>query len=233
MEKGQIAIQAMARREELAGIVLDEGVVEKLLILAARPEMSDSMATVKALVTEHEELAARYLEKNHEVVFERMMDVVHCGAYLTQRLFLNFLGKMLLQKSNFKVMVKYVAESKHLQSAMTLLKSESAAICFEAFHIFKIFVANPKKSRNVHVILYQNKRKLIAFFGQFLAEKAANDDAFKHERESVVKYIADLAAPPAEKEKADRSTDDAVDTASAKVEVEVEVQSEVEAKVDG
>lgn len=95
-----------------------------------------------------------------------------------------------------QVMVQYVATKEHLQSAMVLMKNESAAICHEAFHIFKIFVANPKKSRNVHVILYQNKQKLIAFFEQFLSQKAADDEEFKNERKKVVQYIVDLEAPP-------------------------------------
>ena len=97
-------------------------------------------------------------------------------------------------------MLKYVAEKKHLQSMMTLMKSESPAIRLESFHIFKIFVANPKKSRDVHVILYRNKEKLIAFLGGFLSGKTESDEAFKTELERVTKYIEDLAAPPTEEQ---------------------------------
>ena len=76
----------------------------------------------------HEEVAKEYLEENYNVVFDGFMQVIDCEVYVTQRQFLNLLGRLLLEKMNFKVMVKYVAEKKHLQQIMTLMKCNSAAI---------------------------------------------------------------------------------------------------------
>ena len=122
MEKGQYALQAMAEREELATMLLNQvrvqrevvhvdgetvmesrQVIEELLIKAGRPEICDSLTTIKALLTTHKQLAAEYLAKNHEVFFKRMMDVIHCGVYVTQRQFLRLLSDLLLDKTDFQV----------------------------------------------------------------------------------------------------------------------------------
>jgi len=45
---------------------------------------------------------------------------------------------MLLDRSNVKVMVKFVSEVPHLMQMMMLLKDQSRSIQFEAFHVFKV-----------------------------------------------------------------------------------------------
>jgi calcium binding protein 39 len=45
---------------------------------------------------------------------------------------------MLLDRSNVKVMVKFVYEVPHLRQMMMLLKDQSRSIQFEAFHVFKV-----------------------------------------------------------------------------------------------
>ena len=52
------------------------------------------------------------------------------------------------------------------------------AIGFEAFHIFKIFVANPNKSDDVKNILIRNADKLCSFLGDFHKDKDT-DENFK------------------------------------------------------
>ena len=42
-------------------------------------------------------------------------------------------------------MMLYIAEPRNLKTVMTLLVDPSQAIGYEAFHVFKIFVANPSK----------------------------------------------------------------------------------------
>ena len=49
------------------------------------------------------------------------------------------LGEMLLDRSNVKVMVKFVSEVPHLMQMMMLLKDQSRSIQFEAFHVFKVW----------------------------------------------------------------------------------------------
>lgn len=54
---------------------------------------------------------------------------------------------------------------------MNLLRDTSANIQFEAFHVFKVFVANPKKPEAISQILLNNREKLIAYLKNFQNSK--------------------------------------------------------------
>ena len=53
-----------------------------------------------------------------------------------------------------------------------------------AFHVFKVFVANPKKPSEICNILYKNKVKLIPFLEAFQTEKG--DEQFNDEKKLLV-----------------------------------------------
>merc|ERR1719219_87563 len=75
---------------------------------------------------------------------------------------------------------------------MTLLCDTSEAIEFEAFHIFKIFVANPNKSEKVLKLLLRNKEQLIKFLKEFKVTQRLDDEQFNEERTYIIKQIKDL-----------------------------------------
>jgi len=64
-------------------------------------------------------------------------------------------------------MKKYVESSDNLKIMMNLLRDKSRNIQFESFHVFKVFVANPHKTKPVHDILLKNKEKLMTFLSNF------------------------------------------------------------------
>lgn len=51
---------------------------------------------------------------------------------------MQLLGELLLERSNLKVMVRYVADEANLKLMMNLLRDSSRSIQFEAFHVFKV-----------------------------------------------------------------------------------------------
>lgn len=59
----------------------------------------------------------------------------------------------------------------NLKMMMNLLRDKSANIQFEAFHVFKVFVANPKKPDDIRQILLANKEKLITYLQNFHSDK--------------------------------------------------------------
>ncbi len=69
-------------------------------------------------------------------------------------------------------MTKYIANSDNLKLMMNLLRDESRSIQFEAFHVFKVFVANPKKAKPITDILLKNQEKLVNFLGKFHNDRA-------------------------------------------------------------
>ena len=58
---------------------------------------------------------------------------------------------------------------------MNLLRDKSKNIQFEAFHVFKVFVANPNKTAPVKDILVKNKDKLVKFLSDFCVERVDDE----------------------------------------------------------
>lgn len=57
---------------------------------------------------------------------------------LSEHIGVQLLGELLLERSNLKVMVRYVADEANLKLMMNLLRDSSRSIQFEAFHVFKV-----------------------------------------------------------------------------------------------
>lgn len=53
---------------------------------------------------------------------------------------------------------------------MIMLKERSRNIQFEAFHVFKVFVANPNKPKPILDILLRNRDKLVDFLTRYVSE---------------------------------------------------------------
>ena len=68
-------------------------------------------------------------------------------------------------------MTRYIANEANLKMMMNLLRDKSKNIQFEAFHVFKVFVANPKKPPQIESILRRNKEKLLVFLRDFHNDK--------------------------------------------------------------
>merc|ERR1719384_1799314 len=173
-------------------------VVDELFVLVQKPSFdiaSDAYKTLQLLLTRNKKLVPVYLNQNYDKFFGQFNQLIQSDNYVTQRQFLNLLSELLLEKTNFNLMIKYIATKENLRIAMTLLKNESNAISHEAFHIFKVFVANPKKERDIHIVLWKNKEKLITFLTNFLPEKAKEDEAFAEEKKIVIKHLESLPIP--------------------------------------
>ena len=72
-------------------------------------------------------------------------------------------------------------------------KDNSPNIQFEAFHVFKVFVANPQKPSEIVSILFKNKDKLIAYLENFHSDK--DDAQFAEEKQLIIQTLAELEAP--------------------------------------
>ncbi len=85
---------------------------------------------------------------------------------------------------------------------MNLLRDPSRNIQLEAFHVFKVFVANPNKPKPILDILKRNKTKLIAFLNAFHTDRTGtlspistnmlDDEQFLEEKAFLIKQMTDL-----------------------------------------
>eukprot|EP01088_Endostelium_zonatum_P015886 TRINITY_DN4074_c0_g1_i1.p1 TRINITY_DN4074_c0_g1~~TRINITY_DN4074_c0_g1_i1.p1 ORF type:complete len:341 (+),score=82.13 TRINITY_DN4074_c0_g1_i1:240-1262(+) len=152
---------------------------------------SDAFTTFKDLLTTHKSLSAAFLESHYEVVFENFTKLLGSDNYVTRRQTLKLLGELLLDRANFNVMTKYISEKENLILMMNLLRDKSKNIQFEAFHVFKVFVANPHKVPPILDILIRNKTRLIQFLNDFHNDKS-DDETFTDEKAFLIKQIEQL-----------------------------------------
>ncbi|KAK4052829.1 Hym1p [Microbotryomycetes sp. JL201] len=150
----------------------------------------DAQANFKETLTRHKGMVAEYLEENYDRFFTAYGQLVQSSNYVTRRQSLKLLGEILLDRANFKVMTRYIANEDNLKIMMNLLKDRSKNIQFEAFHVFKIFVANPKKTPQIEAILRRNKVKLIEFLQKFHNDR--NDEQFNDEKAFLIAQLQQM-----------------------------------------
>lgn len=151
---------------------------------------SDAFASLKDLLTRHKQRVAHVLDEQYTEFFAHYHALLRSENYVTRRQSLKLLGEVLLDRSNFAIMTRYISSSENLKTIMILLRDRSSSIQYEAFHVFKIFVANPNKEPRVRDVLLRNKVKLLDFIANFQNEKA--DDQFADEKRFLCEQIGKI-----------------------------------------
>lgn len=151
-----------------------------------------SMTNVRLqeILTKHKSLTSQYLTTNYNLFFTDFYNplLLLSPSYVTKRQSIKLLGELLLDRANYVVMTTYVASATNLKLIMTLLKDDRKMVQYEAFHVFKVFVANPNKSDEVKRILVKNKGRLLKFLPTFL-EGRTDDDQFLDEKSFLLRQI--------------------------------------------
>ncbi|KJE90212.1 Mo25-PA [Capsaspora owczarzaki ATCC 30864] len=192
---GQMLREAL-RYEALAKTVLHSEQFYKFfdyVELSTFDIASDAFATFKELLTRHKILCAEFLEKNYDRIFEQYTKLLLSENYVTRRQSLKLLGELLLDRANFSVMTRYISNPENLKMMMNMLKDKSKNIQFESFHVFKVFVANPNKTKPILDILLKNRDKLVDFLSKFHTERQ-DDEQFNDEKVYLIKQIKELTA---------------------------------------
>ncbi|XP_039061242.1 calcium-binding protein 39-like [Hibiscus syriacus] len=153
---------------------------------------SDSFSTFKDLLTKHGTVVSEYLTAHYDEFFDMYEKLLTSSNYVTRRQSLKLLSDFLLEPSNSNIMKRYVLEVRYLKVMMTLLKDSSKNIQISAFHIFKVFVANPNKPKEIKIILAKNHEKLVDLL-QNLSVKGGEDEEFEEEKELIIKEIEQVS----------------------------------------
>ncbi|XP_072312319.1 calcium-binding protein 39-like [Eucyclogobius newberryi] len=160
---------------------------------------SDAFASFKDLLTRHKIMCAEFLENNYDRVFTEYKKLLHSDNYVTKCQSLKLLRELLLYRHNFTVMTKYINRAENLRLMMNMLRDNSRNIQFEAFQLFKFFVANPNKTQPVINILLKNQTQLVEFLSHFQKDRS-KDEKFCKEKKYLIKQIQDLKKTPAPEE---------------------------------
>jgi len=152
---------------------------------------ADAFSTFKDLLTSHKIVSADFLERNYDKVMAEYEHLLQSENYVTRRQALKLLGELLLERANFTIMTKYISNPENLKVVMTMLRDSSKNIQYEAFHVFKVFVANPNKGKPVLDILLKNRDKLVEFLSKFHNDRN-EDEQFAEEKSYLVKQLKEL-----------------------------------------
>jgi len=186
-------LRGAIQHEGLAKIILYSPHFTKFFQFVELPNFdiaSDAFTTLKELLTKHKPIAAEFLEKNYDKIFEEYMKLLTSSNYVTRRQSLKLLGELLLDRANFNIMTTFISDKENLKLMMNLLRDKSKSIQFEAFHVFKVFVANPNKTKPILDILSKNKPKLISFLQNFHNDN--EEDQFNDEKAFLLKQTQAL-----------------------------------------
>jgi len=155
---------------------------------------SDAFSTFRDSLKKQPTLVPAFLIENYDHFFEKYNKLLVSDAYVTQRQSLKLLGELLLDRLNYKVMIRYIGDKDNLKIIMNLMRVKSPAIQMEAFHVFKVFVANPKKTDPIATILGRNREKIIKYLDTLSADKE-DDEQFIDERKLLIDTLRDLQIP--------------------------------------
>lgn len=87
------------------------------------------------------EMAAEFLTRDYEHVWDERFNpklLSDSASYMTRRVALQILSTVLLTRSNYNVMVRFVASKRNLILVMKLIRDTSPHITLDAFHVFKV-----------------------------------------------------------------------------------------------
>ena len=147
---------------------------------------SDVFDTLKELLLKHKGVTSELLADKYDRIIGEYTKLLTSEAYMTKKLGLGLLGKLLLEHLKGS-MLRYINDPKNLMLMMNLLKDKAPSIQYEAFHVFKVFVANPDKAQGIVEILSRNHKKLISYLENFHNDK--DNEQFKSEKVIVLQQI--------------------------------------------
>eukprot|EP00924_Labyrinthula_sp_SR-Ha-C_P014421 snap_masked-scaffold_20-processed-gene-5.88-mRNA-1 protein AED:0.30 eAED:0.30 QI:0/-1/0/1/-1/1/1/0/435 len=183
-------------------------VLFKLVDDALEPLLiSDILLSFRELLQEHRKFVSEFLLKNYNFFFPKYNKLIDhkdegeddpessksAAKYITQRQSLNLLSFLLLDKQNYQVMIQYIGDKDNLILIMKIMRRKEPSIKLEAFHVFKIFAANPNKTKIILEILFKNKEKLIRYLSSVTTAK--DEEMFNDERNLVIKALENLKLP--------------------------------------
>ncbi|KNC47432.1 uncharacterized protein AMSG_03865 [Thecamonas trahens ATCC 50062] len=153
---------------------------------------SDAWATFKMMLTQHKELTDEYLNVHYDEFFPAFMTLLNPDGdgYTACREALSLLADLICYSGPAEYRVRFISEAKHLICMLNLLNHESRIIKLLTFHVFKVFVAAPAKSRQVHKVLVRNRDELLKFFENFFPDSDSAE--FTKDKAYVIEQIASV-----------------------------------------
>lgn len=130
-------------------------------------------------------MVAQYLEANYDRFFTMANNLILSNNYVTKRQSLKMLGEILLDRSNYNIMTRYISVEGNLKMMMNFLRDKSRNIQYEAFHVFKVGQVTPRSLTSVSVLGWRTDES-VGVCGQPKQATADCDDTAKKQGQVIV-----------------------------------------------
>ncbi|THZ87847.1 Mo25-like protein [Aureobasidium pullulans] len=162
---------------------------------------TDAFDTFRQILVRHKPMVSKFIDTNFDLFFDKYNNIlIKSESYVTKRQSIKLLGEVLLDRQFYEIMTRYVESGDNLKLIMWQLKDDRKMVQYEAFHVFKIFAANPNKSADVKRLLTMNRQRLLDFLPNFLADRT-EDDQFSDEKSYLIKQIKLLPQTPSQQQR--------------------------------
>merc|ERR1711879_647512 len=144
-------------------------------------KMNDAFETLELILTRDCARGCAFLTRknddeldNYDQFFGAYNEMLFANdaIYATKRRGFKLLCDILESKEYKSIMMKYISDKANLKRVLVVLgdKKEANTVTFEAFHVFKLFLGNPRKVPDVYRVLHRNKTRLETMLETFQKE---------------------------------------------------------------
>jgi calcium binding protein 39 len=158
---------------------------------------ADAFSTMRDLLLLHKASGAAWLAENFSAFFADFRALVlpvsesDNQEYVTVRQGAWLLSSLVLDRAYVSVMMQIVQDTEMLKAVLMLLSHKSRVIELEAFHVLKVFIANPRKISSIKKILAKNANRIIKILER-IEEARADDKEFLADKRVVVNKLTEL-----------------------------------------
>lgn len=192
-------LRVLVRSEKIASALMHTHKLFSAIVALVENREFDIAAnafdTLKTLLRKHPKLTGKYLNKNFEEMCVKFDHMTSCRTYITKVHSLHLLGSILLNKSNFKFMIKFINRDRSLRRIIDLFvgSRRSKGVRGGSFTVLKIFVANPKKKTIINDILVEHRDELLQAVNEFTP--ATNIQKFEVDKKRFIMKLGKLKQP--------------------------------------
>lgn len=189
---GNMIIECI-KYEQLCRIILKDSQLWKFFEFARLSNFeisTESLQILNSVFTLHPKLVSREFfsnETNTARFIHYINKLMAHGSYVTKRQSTKLLASLIIIRSHNALMNAYINSPDNLKLIMTLMTDKSKNLQLEAFNVFKVIVANPRKNKPVFDILAKNRDKLLKYFETFCLDN--QDSTFLDEKEFIIQQI--------------------------------------------
>ncbi|GMM53772.1 Hym1 protein [Maudiozyma humilis] len=192
---GNMIIECI-KYEQLCRIFLKDQQLWKFFDFTGLPNFeisTESLQILSNLFTTHSNLVSKefFCSEHSRTKFIRNINKLMAhGNYVIKRQSTKLLASLIIIRSNNQLMNQYIDSADNLKLIMTLMTDKSKNLQLEAFNVFKVIVANPRKTKPVFDILTKNRTSLLKYLDGFGLDN--QDSTFLEEREFIIHQIDGL-----------------------------------------